>query len=988
MKRMHSTVLLAALASATVCAAQVENGQINGTVTDQTGAAVPNATVTVRSVEKGTVRTTTSNGTGIFNLSELPAGNYVITVTATSFGKFTENAVITVGQYLAVTAKLGANASETVEVSADSNVASLNTTTNEVSQVITPEQIVNLPSLTRNPYDFVALSGNVSSDVGGSTQQGVGAALGGGRSSGTEVLLDGVENLNLYSQTIGQAIPLDAVQEYRIITSGFDARYGRATGGIVNLTTRTGTNKFHGSAFEYNRISALAANTHAEDAANYVLRSKGLPNNPADHFVRNQFGYALGGPVLRDKLFFFSSTEWTRIRSSASQANEVPTSSFLATTSAQSQAFFKQYGTLRPGAILGATSNVTYTPTTGAPVVFQNAVQAVTYTLPATTTAGTPQNTYNTLNRLDYNLSEKTNMYLRYGLYSQNAFAGSNAYSPYAGYDTGSTAYDQAGLFSITHSFTTNVLDVFKVSFNRDNEQQPLGTNAAGPTLYALSGSVPIINGNQLALPGYLPFSPGNAIPFGGPQNFYQFTNDIEVIKGRHDLHFGGDFDQLRDNRTFGAYENSVNVLSSKNSGDAFNNLVAGKLYSFSAAIYPQGELPCAASLTTGAAVVTPSCTLSLPLTLPNFERNNTFNDGDVYGQDSIKLTSRLTTTFGLRWEYFGVQHNHDPNLESNFFLGGGTSFQSQFRAGTLLTTPNSPVGGLYAKQFHNFAPRFGFAYDLLGNGKDTIRGGYGISYERNYGNVTYNVIQNPPNYAVVALTAQDAGGTDVASLPITNSNFGPLAGTSGTKAFPATQPAPGRPEYPDRLPAELQPVRCPRHLPRSSRRIDLRRCTRNPPLFPVEREPLLLRRQLPRRCPRSQPSAASVHRRQPPPGQRRQLLQLAQRAHGVRPAQDRRPALHRELHPVACTRRQQLHFRFRQRKRQRNRLPRLSRSVQPALVLWKLRLRRPSSPCAFGHLHAGLPRAPRHIPERDNRRLQLRADHRRPQRNTLLRLR
>ncbi len=779
---MYSGAMVLALASSTYCVAQVENGQINGTVTDPTGAAIASATVSVRSVEQGTVRSATSSRAGTFTISELPAGNYVITVTAASFGKFQETAVITVGQYLAVDAKLGLNASETIEVSAESNIASLNTTTNEVSQVITPEQIINLPSLTRNPYDFVAISGNVTSDPGGSTQQGVGAALNGGRASGTEVLLDGVENLNLYSQTIGQQIPLDAVQEYRIITSGFDARYGRASGGIVNLTTRAGTNKFHGSAFEFNRISALAANTHAEDAANFILRQQGLPNNPADHFVRNQFGYALGGPVFRDKLFFFSSTEFTRIRSSASQTNEVPTASFLATTSAQTQAFFKQYGTLRPGAILGATS-----PVTAGGFSFPNAVQQVTYVLPATTTAGTPQNTYNNLDRVDYNLSNKTNMLLRYVIYSQNAFAGSNAYSPYAGYDTGSTSYDQAYLFSATHVFTSNLLDTFKFSFNRDNEQQPLGTNPAGPTLYALSGSVPVINGNQLALPGYLPFSPGNAIPFGGPQNFYQITNDIQYIKGRHTLNFGGDFDQLRDNRTFGAYENSVNVLSSKNAGDAFNNLVVGHLYSFSAAIYPQGELPCAASLTTGAAVVTPACTLNLPLTLPNFERNNTFNDGDVYAQDSIKVSSRLTTTFGLRWEYFGVQHNHDPNQESNFFLGAGASFQSQFRAGTLLTTPNSPVGGLYAKQFHNFAPRVGFAYDIFGNGRDTLRGGYGISYERNYGNVTYNVIQNPPNYAVVALTAQDAGGTDVATLPITNANFGPLAGTTGSKAFPAT---------------------------------------------------------------------------------------------------------------------------------------------------------------------------------------------------------
>ncbi len=774
--------------------AQVETAQVTGTVSDPSGAVVPGASVVIRNSDTGFTRTATTGKDGNFSVAELPVGNYLITISAPSFGKYEEKTVLTVGQQFTLNPKLSVQETSVVSVTADSALATLNTTNNEVSQTITPEQIINLPSLTRNPYDFVSIAGNVNTDPTNNSQtRGVGAALGGGRSSGVEILLDGVENVNLYTQTVGQTIPLDAVQEYSVITSGFDARYGRATGGVVNLTTKTGTNRLHGSAYEYNRISALASNTYYQDA-----RIAAGQTVPLDHFVRNQFGYSVGGPLLKNKLFAFSSTEWERIRSSSSRTYVVPTAAFLSTTSAQSQAFFKQYGTVKPNAVLGPTYNVAATSNSAGVQLtpaFANALQQVSYIVPAATTAGSPQNTYFTADRVDYTLSPKINMYFRYGLYSQNIFAGASSNSPYVGYDTGATSYDQANLFSITYAISDHLINVGKVAFDRYNDATPLGANPAGPTLYATNGTTrDAASGLNIALPGYLPFTPGSAIPAGGPENFYQFLDDVQYVKGRHDLHVGGSFEQLRDNRTFGAYQNSVNALSGKGEGDAFNNLKIGREYQFQAAIYPQGELPCASSLTTGALVPTAACTLKLPLTLPNFERNNTFNDSSVYGQDSFKFSKNFTLTAGLRWEYFGVQHNHDPNVESNFFLGSGSTYQQQFRSGNLLTTPNSPVGGLYAKQFHNFAPRIGFNWDVFGDASYTVRGGYGLSYERNFGNVTYNVIQNAPAYGVVSLTAQDANGTtptvsgagDVATLPITTNNFGPLAGNTGSKAFPA----------------------------------------------------------------------------------------------------------------------------------------------------------------------------------------------------------
>ncbi|MGC9292519.1 MAG: carboxypeptidase regulatory-like domain-containing protein [Acidobacteriaceae bacterium] len=766
---------------------QTNTGQLAGTVTDPIGAAVPGATVKIHNMSIGLDRSTTTGMRGEYIITSLPTGPYSVTVTAAGFGDYRTDTVITVGGVITIDVKLAVKAqAQTVQVSGESTNTSVNTTDQEVSQVISPHQLMDLPSLTRNPYDFVALSGNV---IGGPTggngatgSQGLGVSFSGLRSASTEILMDGVENVDSFSATAGETIPLDSVQEYRVITSGFTAQYGRASGGVVNLVTKSGTNTFHGSLYEYNRVSDLAANTYNEDATDFYNKANGLPLLPHDHFTRNQFGYSIGGPVLpmlKDKLFFFSNTEWIRIRSAGSQQNVIVTPAFLATAAPATQAFFSAYGKLASGVTLGQTVSV---PGFSGPPPFQ----VVNYTVPTDSGAGPPQNTWENLERIDYNLSDKTLMFFRYALDSDDLFAGTNAYSPYNGYDTGSTNYDQASLFSIDHVFSHSLVSSSKVSFNRLNDVQPLGTAPVGPTLYfnkSNTTSFDNVTSLPIAMPGYLPFSPGSAIPFGGPQNFYQFGEDLNYTKSSHSVHVGGQFIQLRDNRMFGAYENAVEQVASSSLSEvqALQQLQQGNIFTFNGAVYPQGEYPCSVDPNTGKLVQTPACTLTLPVTPPSFVRENTYNDGNVYGQDTWKVTPRFTVDLGLRWEYYGVQHNSDPNLESNFYLGTGSTYFQQIRSGQVLTTPNSPVGGIMKQQFHNYAPRIGFAWDIFGDGKWSVRGGFGLSYERNFGNVTYNVIQNPPNYAVVSIESGIAG---FGQLPIYTNNSGPLAGT-GTAALP-----------------------------------------------------------------------------------------------------------------------------------------------------------------------------------------------------------
>jgi hypothetical protein len=239
-----SLLLLVSLV-ATLAFAQAEAGSISGTVRDSSGAVIGGATVSVKDVSTGAERPPVQTGSlGQYTVPGLTPGVYEVTITSGSFAPYQARAEVTVGGRATVDAVLSvskqATVIEVVEAAAGTQV---NTETQELSQVITPQQVMQLPSLTRNPYDFVILSGNVSngdrsstsSSIGGdqtSTNYGVNFNVNGQRSSGTEILLDGAENIDWFSDAVGQQIPVDTVQEYRVVTSNFDAQYGRASGGV------------------------------------------------------------------------------------------------------------------------------------------------------------------------------------------------------------------------------------------------------------------------------------------------------------------------------------------------------------------------------------------------------------------------------------------------------------------------------------------------------------------------------------------------------------------------------------------------------------------------------------------------------------------------------------------------------------------------------------------------------------------------------------
>lgn len=803
-------VLALVAASAASMRAQVEGGQIAGTVSDPSGAVVPGAAVVVTNTATSAERRAETSGSGSYEVTGLEPATYRLTITSGSFRPFSATVEVTVGGHITVDAKLSVNANVTEVQVVGEGGATVNTQSQELSQVVNPQQLANLPSLTRNPYDFVTLSGNVSagdnttnsmSSGQSLTARGVGVSINGQRQTGTEILLDGVENVGVFNLSVGDQTPVDSVQEYSVITNNFSAEYGRASGGVVNLTTRSGSNQFHGSAWDYNRLSAYTANTYANDAANAAAGSIVAPKGK---YTRNQFGYAGGGPILRDRLFLFESTEWTRVRSSAAETEEVLDPGFIAMLPSNAQAYFNAYG---KGVVPGSGGVTTAgqlaaagdslgningtTPIAASTPIFDS----VNFTAPFDAGGDVPQNTYRLAGRLDYTLNDKTTMFFRGARESENEFIGSFFYSAYPQYDVGTEDVNQSYLYSLSRAFSTNLFDNLKLSFSRFNDANSFDqAQIAVPMLMIVPPSDPVTNG-IVQLPGLE--NVGNpaegGLPYGGPQNTIQPEDDLAWTKGAHSMRFGGQLTYIQLNVAYGAYAQAVEELGGS-LGDSLNDLInaagnpgGSSLIQFQARVNAEGHLPCHATPTyweSGSPsdlIQTPGCAVTPPLPPAVYGRSYRYQDWAGYAQDSFRVSPRLTLNYGLRYEHYGVQHNNKPALDSNFYFGAGSNLEQKVRSGSVQIADKSPVGGFWMSRWGTLAPRVGFAYDVFGNGSTSVRGGYGMSYERNFGNVTYNASFNPPASAV--LSSVCAAQSASCSALLTNDDLGPL-GVAGPPSY------------------------------------------------------------------------------------------------------------------------------------------------------------------------------------------------------------
>jgi hypothetical protein len=772
--------------------AQADLGQVSGTVTDISGAVVAKAVVKVTNPDTGAVRTSVTNGNGAYSISQLLPANYTVSISAPGFAPATQTVSVTVGSNNTMNVKLAVAGGKTEIVVQADNFAGVQLEKAEVAAVIETEQIQSLPTLDRNPYNLVAFSGNLSSDST-ATSRGVGFNISGARSSSVDILLDGAENTDLYAVGIGQSVPMDATSEIRIVTSNSGVEYGRGSG-AVNVSTKSGTNGLHGSVYEFNRISTLASDGYNN---NYIAAvTPGVPSKP--RYTHNQFGYSVGGPIKKDKLFFFSSTEWTKIRSAQNIIAVVPTPQLISLSDKNTtQAFFGTYGTLAHP-INGATYMGGDPAVSGTSGVFASDISALAATNPSILTTplfgesvyqyagdsggGAPVDQWISFNRADLTINQTTSMFVRYIQESAVNPAGYINNSPYAGYNTGQTQYNHNLEVSFTKAITPTLASATKLLGSRLNNAQPLAQAPVSPTLYVNSGGAVQLGAGNINFPGYSQTSPGNALPFGGPQNFIQLGEDLAWTKGKNQFTIGGNFLYIKDNRTFGAYEEAVDALEQSGTKGALQNFISGGLGYLSVAINPNGAYPCYRN-SAGAYQQTAACTIQEPVSSPNFSRSNRYQDGSAYFSDAYKFSSKLTLNAGLRWEIYGPQHSQSEANDANFFPDYTQSNPwDSIRNGKIMTRATAPDGRLWNLNKKQFSPKFGFAFDPIGNGKNSIRGGFGINYERNFNNVTFNVIQNPPNYAVVTFTQADNNG---ALIPISTNNFSTFGTGSGAKELP-----------------------------------------------------------------------------------------------------------------------------------------------------------------------------------------------------------
>jgi outer membrane receptor protein involved in Fe transport len=714
-----------------VVSAQTSNGAVAGTVMDQSGAVVPKANVKVESAVLSVTRETSTEAGGGYRIESLPPGTYSISFTAAGFDVYQVNDVLVAGGFTTtVNAKLTlGQVKHTVVVEAQAG-SQIDTQSGQMGTNLSTEEVLELPQNSLNPAELALTLPGVQDGNGYGFSNGFNFSVNGSRPRANNFLIDGQDdNDNAIAGQAFQPTNIGAVQEVSILTNSFSAEYGRGGGSVTNYIYNSGSNQFHGKAWELVHTSDV----DAVDAASAFLDE----TKPVS--IENIFGFSFGGPIVHDKLFVFGTAQWDRFRTTANGTGlRIPTDAGIATLQSVLP-MLTPAGQANVNYLLASFGSLRGDPNVSPSSVDLGAGRGLVATgLTARTGVSEASNDRQWDVRMDYHVNTNDVLYGAYlrddSALTPDFFNFSNAYP---GFDSQQGGPSQVFRGGWTHTLSSNVVNELRFSYtNIAFTFAPTPQTAANP----LSADHNVSFGSDT---GFTTLGLNGALPQGRAHKTWQIQEALSYSFGRHTFKGGIDttFLSVTDAIPFN-YRGSISYLK----GGGFSSLG-----NFIDDFTGQGG---SISVVFGNPVIHPNVTMYMP-----------------YIEDTYRVKDNLTLTFGLRYEYWGTVENSVQYPAYNAKLGFGV------------------VGGTFPGAYsslqqgdrNNFAPRFGFAYTphwggwLTGHDKTVIRGGYGIFYDGMFTNILDNTAASSPNTNGGTITggtgrgAADATATLAGFTPVPN---------------------------------------------------------------------------------------------------------------------------------------------------------------------------------------------------------------------------